>query len=423
MLHNLLAYARINKINLQLSVDSNNIIAKKLYLSCGFYNVKDNETYTIMMTKTKFEMILQVSSGEAYDKLSILDIKIDKIKDDDKKAEIIKEKMAIEPFLDLKSNKLINFYYTILKDVNNTIWDLQDEFRCETDNNSKQKICEQIIYENDRRFKIKNKLNIISKSDIKEQKGYSKTSVLFLGHLGLGDCILLSQISRFLSTIYDKVYVVCRKKYIENINFLYKDDPGIHLFEINNDYDISPNIGCPMHVFENIAKKYDKVIMVGYHKLPSSVCDLIPFCFYDDAGVDRKIYKQFCFIPESSISDNFLLKIREVSQEHILIHTNTSYGKLFDFMTIENEFNINKNEILCINICENVYEKGHKFYDICEELVNRPIFDYSTILKTSKKLFLSDSCILCLAIMLKCQGKIFNFNRDNTNYSYLIDFQ
>jgi RimJ/RimL family protein N-acetyltransferase len=84
MLHNLLAYARINKINLQLSVDSNNIIAKKLYLSCGFYNVKDNETYTIMMTKTKFEMILQVSSGEAYDKLSILDIKIDKIKDDDK---------------------------------------------------------------------------------------------------------------------------------------------------------------------------------------------------------------------------------------------------------------------------------------------------------------------------------------------------
>ncbi len=116
------------------------------------------------------EIKLSVSIGEAVDKLSILEIKSDKIKDERKKDVIIEYEYLHFELKELIKN--FEYYYNFLKDVNLKIWELQDEIR--ENNNFISVKCEEILFLNDARFTIKNKINNLSNSKFKEQKGYKK---------------------------------------------------------------------------------------------------------------------------------------------------------------------------------------------------------------------------------------------------------
>ena len=122
---------------------------------------------------------LPVSLGEAIDKLTILDIKLDHIKDN--------RKIDVKLEYDLLYDKLKDFIdkyndlYISMKKVNLIIWKQMDVLRDgDTTNEIYMKICKECIEMNDVRFRIKNKINYISKSSIKEQKGY-KISRIIIG--------------------------------------------------------------------------------------------------------------------------------------------------------------------------------------------------------------------------------------------------
>ena len=122
-------------------------------------------------------IVLPVSLGEAIDKLTILDIKLDNIKDNRRKDVEIeynllykKLKEFIEKYKDL---------YNSMKKVNMLIWDMMDKLRdAELRDDIYLKICKDCIEYNDIRFRIKNKINYVSKSDLKEQKGYKINRLL-----------------------------------------------------------------------------------------------------------------------------------------------------------------------------------------------------------------------------------------------------
>ena len=121
---------------------------------------------------------LPVSLGEGIDKLTILDIKCEKILD--------KRKIDVQKEYDILYEKLkifieeYNELYCTMKKVNLLIWDQMDILR---DGNISDedytKLCRECIDSNDIRFRIKNKINLISNSEIKEQKSY-KINRLFL---------------------------------------------------------------------------------------------------------------------------------------------------------------------------------------------------------------------------------------------------
>jgi hypothetical protein len=120
---------------------------------------------------------LPVSLGEAIDKLTILDIKLDNIKDS--------RKIDVKVEYDLLYDKLkdfINKYndlYSSMKKVNLIIWKQMDILRDgDTTSEIYMKICKECIEMNDVRFRIKNKINMISNSSIKEQKGYKISRIL-----------------------------------------------------------------------------------------------------------------------------------------------------------------------------------------------------------------------------------------------------
>jgi hypothetical protein len=119
-------------------------------------------------------MKVEVSLGEAIDKLSILELKIIKITDESKKTEIQKEINVLEECQEYKIN--YELYYDMLMYVNEKIWDLTDIIKSSIiyDNNFAS-ISNQIFEFNQKRFRIKNWFNLLTNSDIKEQKSYSSS--------------------------------------------------------------------------------------------------------------------------------------------------------------------------------------------------------------------------------------------------------
>ena len=126
------------------------------------------------------KILTEVSSGELLDKISILEIKLDKIKDEAMRNKIKKE----YDILNLTKNNNINFskeidiLYKSLKEVNEKLWNIEDEIRlCEKNSEFKDKfiqLARNVYFANDKRSEIKSKINNILGSNIEEVKEYTK---------------------------------------------------------------------------------------------------------------------------------------------------------------------------------------------------------------------------------------------------------
>jgi hypothetical protein len=149
--------------------------------------------------------LLPVSLGEAIDKLTILDIKMDKIMDD--------RKQDVKNEYDLLYEKLKEFIikyknlYDTMKKVNLLIWDMMNILRNETtDEKQYFKICKECTDYNDVRFRVKNKINCISGSLLKEQKSYKKSRfvIILKTTINSSDCV---RVVKYLSFIYDEILI------------------------------------------------------------------------------------------------------------------------------------------------------------------------------------------------------------------------
>ena len=120
-----------------------------------------------------------ISLGELIDKISILIIKEQKIKDEKKNNIIRKELKLLRKTLDEAiNNQTINDYLNQLIDVNSALWRIEDEIRvCEKNKKFDQKFIElarSVYVTNDRRAEIKLEINNKFDSKIVEVKSYTK---------------------------------------------------------------------------------------------------------------------------------------------------------------------------------------------------------------------------------------------------------
>ena len=126
------------------------------------------------------KILVEVSIGELLDKISILDIKKDKIKDETKLEHILNEYKILKEEYDNKvknDDKLLKLY-TSLKEINSKLWVIEDEKRlCEKNADFGEefiKLSRDVHFLNDERAKIKLEINIHTGSKIKEIKEYTK---------------------------------------------------------------------------------------------------------------------------------------------------------------------------------------------------------------------------------------------------------
>ena len=125
------------------------------------------------------KIIVEVSIGELLDKISILEIKQDKIKDSQKLKFISNEHSILKDQLEknVKSDDKINNLYQSLKEINSKLWVIEDDKRqCEKDKDFGEKfikLSRDIHFLNDDRAKIKLEINNHTGSVIKEIKEYT----------------------------------------------------------------------------------------------------------------------------------------------------------------------------------------------------------------------------------------------------------
>ena len=125
------------------------------------------------------KILVEVSVGELLDKISILEIKKEKIKDPEKLKFINNEYNVLKAQLNqtIKSDNKLDVLFKSLKEINSKLWVIEDDKRlCEKNSDFTEKfikLSRDVHFLNDDRAKIKLEMNNHTGSKIKEIKEYT----------------------------------------------------------------------------------------------------------------------------------------------------------------------------------------------------------------------------------------------------------
>ncbi len=333
------------------------------------------------------EITLPVSLGEALDKLTILDIKLEKIADH-RRADVQKEysvlMTSLKPYVDQFA-----YHYRILREVNLAIWDIQDRVHGkDTGSLDVSSLYRDILLENDRRFRVKAKINTAANSALREQKGYAKKRAFIYTHLGLGDMFWMNGAVRYLATAFDEVTVVCKEKYKANVTAMYADDPTIKLLIIKDDADLHPwpsrrafleEEGYTVFGCGFFAPKEEKQL----YNLPES--------FYADLGLSHDFRTRYFHAPKTAAAAELAAKFKDTP--YSVVHEESSVKKL----PVAAGLKAAGETRLILDLNKNQYESTHAFWGLAELVVNKPLSDYTWLLEGAAELHMIESSIYCMA--------------------------
>ena len=130
-----------------------------------------------MVIKSK-KILSEISAGELIDKISILEIKLEKIKNKTNQEKINKEYKILKEVQNssIEVTEKLKTLFKKIKKVNQNLWDIEDKLRfCEKNKDFGKNFIELargVYFNNDKRSKIKSEINKILMSNIKEVKEY-----------------------------------------------------------------------------------------------------------------------------------------------------------------------------------------------------------------------------------------------------------
>ncbi len=124
-------------------------------------------------------MKVEISNGELLDKITILELKLNRIKDKGKLVSIQKEFDILNPLaqelFDKYDGQLQNHYLELAK-INGQLWDIEDWIRdCEREKRFDKEFVElarSVYITNDKRCEVKKLINILTASGLVEEKSY-----------------------------------------------------------------------------------------------------------------------------------------------------------------------------------------------------------------------------------------------------------
>jgi hypothetical protein len=124
-------------------------------------------------------MKVEISNGELLDKISILQIKLERILDQNKLKNIQIEYTELTNIgIKLLEDDRVNSLYKKVKEVNETLWDLEDNIRMKEKNKSFDedfiRFAREIYRTNDKRAEVKKEINLLTGSLFVEEKSYEE---------------------------------------------------------------------------------------------------------------------------------------------------------------------------------------------------------------------------------------------------------
>ena len=126
-------------------------------------------------------VLAEISVGELFDKITILNIKTKKIEDKQKLKNILKELNTLNEQaskIDISDKLSLDDQVKKLQSINEELWDIENFKReCEANKDFGEnfiKLSRDVHFKNDIRAEIKKEINLLSNSIIVEEKEYSK---------------------------------------------------------------------------------------------------------------------------------------------------------------------------------------------------------------------------------------------------------
>lgn len=247
---------------------------------------------------------LDISLGEAIDKLTILDIKKDKI-NDSRKIDVENEFEYL--FTELKIYVVkFEYYYNILKKTNLKIWELQDTLRSKNcDQNSFYVICDEILNLNDSRYLVKKKMNEVCNSKLKEQKGYSIRILDIMLDCEINTIDILNGAIRYYSFFYDEVNLLSTTENSMYLNNTFNDDPFINIHCVEkvstsefskNDYVSIDNTSITLKLLHSFFNKHNNSENhIHYNTYSNEINDI-----YCKLGMNVSIFDDYKHISGTS---------------------------------------------------------------------------------------------------------------------------
>ena len=263
---------------------------------------------------------LPVSYGEAFDKLSILDIKLHRVTDEVRLKQVQYEyNLLKERLLDLSKRDGMDLLYQQIYYINELIWDVENKKR---ELELKDKVYTDIFCQtarevyllNDKRAEIKRSIDCLLSSSIHEVKShppYKKGKLFLITHTGLGDMFMCNGLVRYKCLQHSEVRILVKKAYLDTVTFMYRDLKNIS-YELYDDDDINMNMTTISTTYNNghIPPRLSKLIADGYTFMglgnhspdmllsPSWLTKGYDFCEaqYNQAGVPLSVRRRYGFV-------------------------------------------------------------------------------------------------------------------------------
>lgn len=256
----------------------------------------------------------------------------------------------------------------------------------------------------------------------------------FIGNLGLGDIISMIGMVNYLSTLHEKLFVICRDDILDQVKYFY-NDPKIILYPINEGkelnlyelYDVLKRFPTLYDVYAVGNYGADYIDNIKYIKIFNNplirkpVIHDYPTSYYEDCNVPITYISEY--FTKIQYPQNILDSYDELLKNYpnyIVIH---SVGSNLTLNHILECYNLDKNNTLIIDVNHNIYLMGHKYYEIAQKFVNlSSIIFYAKLLENASALYLIDSCIHALALVVnidKANPKIC-FRRES-RFKYAFD--
>ena len=118
-----------------------------------------------------------ISIGELIDKITILEIKKNKLQNS-KLENVLKELSFLRKLMEKHQIEVTDDLFTQLKEINLTLWNIEDQIRIKEKNkefdNTFIELARSVYFKNDKRAEIKKSINRLSNSEITEEKSYAE---------------------------------------------------------------------------------------------------------------------------------------------------------------------------------------------------------------------------------------------------------